>query len=377
MLFEDLDLNLAIIRALHAQQYIKPTPIQEQALMPLLQGRDLLGCADTGTGKTAAFAIPILEALSKEVRNEGVTNPIKALILAPTRELVIQIGESFETYGKYLEIPIGVIYGGITPKRHIKVLKREPCIVVATPGRLLDMVKQGYADLSHVEYFVLDEADRMLDIGMKKDVKAIIDLLPQARQNMLFSATMPEVVTQLVNGILKNPVKIEVKSKNLSEKNIKHLGITQQVYFIEEPDKTEFLIKLLQEKNYGSVLVFVRTKKIADRISKAVNLVHIRAKAIHSDKNQSERQKVMALFKEKAVRVLVATDLAARGIDIDKLSLVVNMNVPTVPETYIHRIGRTGRAGKVGTAITLCSSEEVDYLKEIELLEQQVLERVQ
>lgn len=371
MLFQDLNLNPSIIKAIEDQKYKKPTPIQEKAIPSILGGKDLLGCAQTGTGKTAAFAIPILQMLSKDsIKNEGY-NQIKALVLAPTRELAIQISESFNTYGQHLDIQSGVIYGGVTPKRHIKVLKREPNILVATPGRLLDLFNQGYVDLNNVEIFVIDEADRMLDLGMIEDVKMIIAKLPKVRQNLLFSATMPKEISKLVDSILRNPVKIDVKNKSSNKKDIK-----QKVYFVDEPDKTSLLLYLLNDKAYESVLVFARTKMKADKVSKAINIANIRSKAIHGDKNQSERLKALESFKNKEIRVLVATDVAARGIDIEKLSHVVNMDIPNVPETYIHRIGRTGRAGMGGTAISFCSNQETAFLKDIEKLQGKSIEVV-
>jgi len=371
MLFQDLNLNPSIIKAIEDQKYKRPTPIQEKAIPLLLSGKDLIGCAQTGTGKTAAFAIPILQMLSKDSIDREGDNQIRALVLAPTRELAIQIGESFKTYGQYLDLQTGVIFGGVTPKRHIKVLKREPNILVATPGRLLDLAEQGYVDLNSIKMFVLDEADRMLDLGMIKDVKNIISKLPKVRQNMFFSATMPKEVSKLVNGVLRNPVKIEVKSKSSNNKEIK-----QQVYFVDAPDKTSLLLHLLKDKSYESVLVFARTKKKADKVSKAINIENIRSKAIHGDKNQSERLKALELFKNKEIRVLVATDVAARGIDIEKLSHVVNMDIPNIPETYIHRIGRTGRAGMGGTAISFCSNQETAFLKDIEKLQGKSIEVV-
>lgn len=369
MLFLDLNLNPSILKAIEDQKYEKPTLIQEKAIPSILRGRDLLGCAQTGTGKTAAFAMPILHMLSKDNKE---FNQIRALVLAPTRELAIQIGESFITYGQHLNIKIGVIYGGVTPKRHIKVLKREPNILVATPGRLLDLIEQGNVDLSNIEMFVLDEADRMLDIRMIQDVKTIISKLPKVRQNMMFSATIPKEVSKLVNSILRNPVVIESEVKPVNEIDIK-----QQVYFVEEQDKTALLLDLLKNKVFESVLVFVRTKMKADKVSKAINIKNIRSKAIHGDKNQSERLKALERFKNKEIRVLVATDVAARGIDIDKLSHVINMNIPNIPETYIHRIGRTGRAGMSGTAISFCSSEETAFLKDIEKLQDKSIEVVE
>jgi len=365
MLFNELNLNDLIIKAVEEQQYQKVTPIQEKAIPAILSGRDILGCAGTGTGKTAAFALPILEMLYRSLEKSGKSNQIKALILAPTRELAIQIGESFEIYGQYLDINIGVVFGGVTPKRHIKVLKKKPTILVATPGRLLDLVSREVADLTQVNYLVLDEVDQMLDLGMKKDVNKVLSLLPNKRQNLLFSATIPSDVKKLINGILIKPERITIQNTNENE-----VKITQQVCLIEEPEKTEFLIEMLKNSDYESVLIFTRTKKKADKVSKAINTANLcRSKAIHGDKNQSERQKNLDLFKNKEVQILVATDVAARGIDIDKVSLVVNMNIPDVAQTYIHRIGRTGRAGLLGHAISLCSSDEKEFLKAIEVLQ--------
>lgn len=372
MLFNEMNLCPEIIQAIEEQDYTKATPIQEQAIPPLLEGKDILGCAQTGTGKTAAFAIPILQQIGKEPESMVEFNHIKALILAPTRELAIQIGESFSKYGKYTDVQTGVVFGGVTPKRHIKVLKREPRVLVATPGRLMDLVGRECADLSHVEYLVLDEADRMLDLGMKEDVKTILKMLPKKRQNMLFSATMPQEVMSLVHTILHKPVKIEVASTPSKKAKIK-----EQVYFVNEPDKSDLLIHLLKTMEYESVLVFVKTKKRADKVCKAINIENIRAKAIHGDKNQSERSKALYLFKQKEVKVLVATDVAARGIDIDDLSHVINFNIPTVAETYVHRIGRTGRAGKSGVAIAFCDHQEKYFLSEIEKLQGKALDRVE
>lgn len=361
MLFQDLNLDPSIMQAIKDQEYEKPTPIQEKAIPALLNGKDLLGCAQTGTGKTAAFAIPILQMLLKEGNRKEGHNSIRTLVLAPTRELAIQIGQSFETYAQHIQIQTGVIFGGVTPKRHIKVLKREPTILVATPGRLLDLIRQGYVNLNNVDMFVLDEADRMLDLGMIKDVKEIISKLPKKRQNMLFSATMPKEISKFVDSILINPEKIKIKTSSEDENKIE-----QQVYFVEPPDKTSLLLHLLKEQSYESVLVFTRTKRRADKVSKALNKENIRSKAIHGDKNQSERLKALGRFKNKEIRVLVATDIAARGIDIDQLSHVVNIDMPNISETYIHRIGRTGRAGMNGTAISFCTKEEIPFLEEIE-----------
>lgn len=369
MRFSELKIEPLILKAIEEKGYTTPTPIQEKAIPAILEGKDILGCAQTGTGKTAAFAIPILQKLSKVPTDKHVYQHIQALVLAPTRELAIQIGESFNTYGQFLEIQTGVIYGGVTPKRHIKVLKREPRVLVATPGRMLDLLTEGFIDLSHVKMLVLDEADRMLDLGMIRDVQDILSKLPKSRQNLLFSATMPREVLKLVNAILKSPVKIEVKGKPAKSQEIK-----QKVYFVDETDKTALLLHLLKDKNFESVLIFVRTKKKADVISKAINIANFRSKAIHGDKNQSERLKALESFKSKEIKILVATDVAARGIDIDKLSHVINMDIPNIPENYIHRIGRTGRAGLGGSAISFCSNQELGFLKDIEKLQGKTIE---
>ncbi len=364
MLSKNLNINSAILKAVEGQNYKKATPIQEKAIPIVLSGRDLLGCAQTGTGKTAAFAIPILHLLSKESADREAYHPIRTLVLAPTRELAIQIGESFKTYGQYLEVQISVVYGGVPINRNIKALKREPSILVATPGRLLDLIAEGMIDLGSIEFLVLDEADRMLDLGMIQDVKAILASLPEVRQNMLFSATMPNEISKLANSFLKNPARVEVKGKP-SRKT----GIKQQVYYVDEPDKTDLLLHLLQDQSFNSVLVFVRTKKKADQVLKMIQAANISASTIHGDKNQTERLEALSLFKNKEIRVLGATDIAARGIDIENLSHVVNMDIPAVPENYIHRIGRTGRAGMSGTAISFCNNQEMPRLKAIEKLQ--------
>ncbi len=364
MTFKDLNLNQLIIKAIEDKDYKDPTKVQEKAIPAILSGSDLLGCAHTGSGKTAAFALPILDVLFKSTETLEGPKLIRSLILAPTRELAIQIGESFEAYSSYLDLKIGVVFGGITPKQHIKVLKREPDILIATPGRLLDLIGKGYADLSRVEIFVLDEADQMLDKKTQEDVKKVIAKLPSKRQNILFSATMPDKVMKIVRSILINPVKIDDKTSSK-----KGADIDQQVYFIEEPEKTSFMISLLKHNSFESVLIFTRTKKKADKVCKAINIQNIRSKAIHGDKNQSERLKALELFKNKEIKVLVATDVAARGIDISKISCVINMDIPDVPETFIHRIGRTGRAGVSGIAISLCSIAEKNSLKKIEDLQ--------
>jgi ATP-dependent RNA helicase RhlE len=360
MVFKDLKINENIIRAVAEMGYNELTEIQKDVIGPVLSGRDVVGLASTGTGKTAAFSIPIIDMLLKDKENSQEYNAIKALVLTPTRELAIQVGEDIESYAKYIDIKAGAIYGGVTPKRHIKVIKREPNILVATPGRLLDLIGKEAIDLSNVSMLVIDEADRMLEKEMLKDVKQIIKELPNKKQNLLFSATMPKEIEKLANSLLNNAIKVEVKDNINSDNKIKEV-----IYHVDETIKTMLLIDLLKEEEFESILIFTRTKKKADKVSKAINIANIPgmvSKAIHSDKNQSEREKAMEKFKAGDVKILVATDIAARGIDVKGLSHVINMNVPNVPETYIHRIGRTGRAGKEGIAITFCSDDEEEYL---------------
>ncbi|MDF2530443.1 MAG: box helicase [Clostridia bacterium] len=363
MLFKDLNLIMPIQKALKAEQYHKPTPIQEKAIPSILAGRDLLGCAETGTGKTAAFAIPILQSLSRERRVKRDAHQMRALILAPTRELAVQIGESFEAYGQYLSLRTMVVYGGVSQNYQTEALRAGIDILVATPGRLLDLISQGFVSIQHVEMFVLDEADRMLDMGMVQDVKKIIAQLPRKRQNMLFSATMPQGVSQLVSSILINPVKIEVNRSSSSNKLMK-----QELYYVDGKDKIALLIHLLKNKSIASALVFTRTKQRADHVTKALQQEGIQAQAIHGDKSQQVRQAALNSFKTRELRVLVATDVAARGIDVEELSHVINFDLPNIPETYIHRIGRTGRAGMGGVAISFCDNQERAYLKDIEKL---------
>jgi ATP-dependent RNA helicase RhlE len=363
LLFKDLNLIQPIQKALVTEEYDKPTPIQERAIPSILAGRDLLGCAQTGTGKTAAFAIPILQNLSLKKSTVRGTRQIGALILAPTRELAIQIGESFEAYGRYLRLRTTVIYGGVSQNPQTAALKSGVNILVATPGRLLDLISQGFVSIRNVEMFVLDEADRMLDMGMVQDVKRIIAQLPNKRQNMLFSATMPKEVLQLVNSILVDPVRIEVEQSTATVKSIR-----QAVYFVDGLDKTALLIHLLKNKAVVSALVFTRTKRRADKVSKALEKEGIKSQAIHGDKSQLARQSALNSFKSRELRVLVATDVAARGIDVEELSHVINYDLPNIPETYIHRIGRTGRAGMGGVAISFCDNQEKPYLRDIEKL---------
>lgn len=363
MIIEDLNLINPIQKALNSEGYTKPTAIQEMAIPRLLEGRDLLGCAQTGTGKTAAFAIPILQGLSYEQRAPKEKRPIKALLLAPTRELAIQIGESFKTYGANLNIKTLTIFGGVSQHPQTKQLARGIDILVATPGRLLDLINQGFISLKQVKYFVLDEADMMLDMGMITDVRKIIKYIPKQRQTMCFSATMPDEIAKLSSEILKNPVKIEITPVASTVDIIK-----QEVYFVDKKNKIKLLIDILKDKTVETALVFSRTKHGADKIVKSLEKVGLSAQAIHGNKSQNARQLALSNFKERKTRILVATDIAARGLDIDQLSHVINFDLPEVPETYVHRIGRTGRAGLGGIAISFCDYEEKSLLRDIQKL---------
>jgi ATP-dependent RNA helicase RhlE len=361
--FENLNLITPILKALKAEGYTTPTPIQEQAIPVILEGKDLLGCAQTGTGKTAAFAVPLLQILYEEQKNEKPPRTIKALILTPTRELAIQIGESLTAYGRYTGIRHTVIFGGVSQTTQTNALKAGVDILVATPGRLLDLINQKYISLNHVKLFVLDEADRMLDMGFSHDVKKIIALLPDKRQTMLFSATMPSEILKLVNNILINPVKVAVTPVSSTVDTIE-----QAVYFVDRKDKKSLLIRLLKNRSIASALVFTRTKHEADRVARDLAKASIPAQAIHGNKSQLARQLALNNFKAKRTRVLVATDIAARGIDVQELSHVINYDIPNVPETYVHRIGRTGRAGLGGIALSFCDREERGYLRDIQKL---------
>ena len=361
MKFEDLGIDKPILRAIREMGYTEPTPIQCQAIRPVAEGRDLMGCAQTGTGKTAAFSIPILQRLGRPV--EGEERPVRALILTPTRELALQIYENLCQYGRYTGRVPAVIYGGVSQVPQVEALKRGADILVATPGRLWDLMGQGLLDISRVECFVLDEADRMLDMGFIHDVRRIIEKLPRKRQTLLFSATIPDEIAELAASMLKNPVKISVTP---SAKPVEK--IEQGVYFVEKKAKRELLQVLLRQKGIPQTLVFVRTKHGADRVARDLNRAGIPAKAIHGDKSQGARQTALTQFKEYKIAVLVATDIAARGIDINELPLVVNFDLPNIAETYVHRIGRTGRAGQEGTALSFCDPSEVPYLADIEKL---------
>lgn len=359
MNFNELKLDGRILKAVKAAGYETPSPIQEKAIPPALDGRDVLGCAQTGTGKTAAFALPILNNLNGKPQNR-----IRALVLTPTRELALQIEESFQTYGKYLPYRCGVVMGGVSQQKQIELLKRGVDVLVATPGRLLDLHAQGLADLSGLEFFVLDEADRMLDMGFIHDVKKVIALLPRRRQTMFFTATLPPEIVKLAKSLLVNPVDVAVTPVSST------VELTEQlVYFTDKASKIDLLVSLLQNGAIaGSTLVFTRTKYGADKLCRKLKAAKIEALAIHGDKSQGARQNALDSFKRGKIRVLVATDIAARGIDIEDLPSVVNFELPNIPETYVHRIGRTGRAGKRGTAVSLCDFDEKEYLADIEKL---------
>lgn len=363
MTFQDLKLIPAILRALKQENYVKPTPIQEQAIPAALAGRDLFGCAQTGTGKTAAFALPIIQRLSEQPGKPGGPRRIRALILTPTRELAIQIYENIRAYGRYTDLRCSVIVGGVSQQPQEQSLARGTDILIATPGRLIDLMNQGVADLRAVQILVLDEADRMLDMGFIHDMKKIIAKLPAKRQTLFFSATMPPEIAKWVETLLVDPVKAEVTPVSSTVDRIR-----QSVYLVDKPNKLKLLQHLLREESIASALVFTRTKHGADRVARGLTRSNVAAQAIHGDKSQNARQAALGNFKNGTTRVLVATDIAARGIDIEELSHVINFNLPNIPETYVHRIGRTGRAGHGGTAISFCEQEELPYLKDIEKL---------
>ncbi|MBD2754108.1 DEAD/DEAH box helicase [Spirosoma validum] len=364
MQFSDLDLIDPILKALAEEGYTTPTPIQQQAIPILLNRRDLLGCAQTGTGKTAAFAIPILQ-LQDEERNKNPKAPrrIKTLVLTPTRELAIQINESFAAYGRHLNFRHTVIFGGVSQHAQVNTLKAGIDILIATPGRLLDLMNQGFVSLRDVQFFVLDEADRMLDMGFIHDVKRVIAKLPERRQSLFFSATMPPDVAKLADTILRNPAKVEVTPVSSTADTIQ-----QAMYFVSKDDKRKLLVHVLNDTKIRSALVFARTKHGADKVVKDLLRAGIGAEAIHGNKSQNARQRALSNFKSRETRVLVATDIAARGIDVDELSHVINYELPNIPETYVHRIGRTGRAGNDGIALSFCDAEETTYLRDIHKL---------
>ena len=363
MLFKELQLIEPILKALETEGYTVPTPIQQQAIPLALEGRDLLGCAQTGTGKTAAFAIPILQLVYQSIQNGNRSKTIKALVLTPTRELAIQIDESFAAYGRYLYLKHQVIFGGVSQVPQVNALRNGVDILVATPGRLLDLMQQGYIRLNDLNFFVLDEADRMLDMGFINDVKKIVAKLPAKKQTLFFSATMPTEIEKLSATLLHNPAKVEVTPVSSTVEKIE-----QAVYYVEKDQKKHLLIHLLKDKAIQTALVFTRTKHGADKVVKELSRVGISAEAIHGNKSQNARQRALSNFKAGTTRILVATDIAARGIDVDQLSHVFNFELPNVPETYVHRIGRTGRAGASGMAVSFCDLEERAYLNDIQKL---------
>ncbi|TWR24566.1 DEAD/DEAH box helicase [Mucilaginibacter achroorhodeus] len=361
MLFTDLKLIEPILKALQTEGYTSPTPIQQQAIPYILQRRDLLGCAQTGTGKTAAFAIPTLQLLFNDKLQHREQKSIKALVLTPTRELAIQIGDSFTAYGRNTGLKNLVIFGGVSQNPQVDALRRGVDILVATPGRLLDLMNQGYVHINQIKMLILDEADRMLDMGFVNDVKKIIAKVPAKRQTLFFSATMPKEIQSLADSILNNPERVEVAPVSSTADTIQ-----QAVYFVEKSNKKNLLIHILKDKDIKTLLVFTRTKHGADKVVKDLHKAGITAEAIHGNKSQNARQRALTNFKNRSTRVLIATDIAARGIDIDELTHVVNYELPNIPETYVHRIGRTGRAGASGIAMSFCDGEEeIEYLKDI------------
>ena len=369
MSFKHLNLIEPLLKALDNEGYTIPTPIQEQAIPIILSRKDLLGCAQTGTGKTAAFALPLLQLLCEDaagVREEtrpGSPRPIRALVLTPTRELAIQIDESFGAYGKFTGIRHTVIFGGVPQHPQVQALQNGVDVLVATPGRLLDLIDQRYVHLQHLRYFVLDEADRMLDMGFIHDIRKVLTKLPPKKHSLFFSATMPPEIQKLANTILVNPSKVEVTPESTTAETVQ-----QSLYFVEKKDKRSLLLHLLKDSSIPTALVFTRTKHGADKVAQGLARAGIRAEAIHGNKSQNARQRALENFKSRHTRILVATDIAARGIDIDELTHVINFELPNVPETYVHRIGRTGRAGASGIALSFCDQEEKEYLRDIQKL---------
>ena len=367
MKFEELGIDKNIIDALYKQNYKEPSEIQIKAIPQVLKGKDVLGLAQTGTGKTAAFAVPTIQLLSKtKVSGKPV---IRALVLAPTRELAIQVHDSFKNYAVHSKMRSTVIYGGVGQGSQVRALGQGVDILVATPGRLFDLIDQGYVKLNNVEVFILDEADRMLDMGFIHDIKKTIKLLPKKKQSLLFSATMPKEINEIVQEIMEDPVQVAVSAISSPVEKI-----TQEVYFIDRQNKDKLLVDLLREHEYKSFLVFTRTKRMADKVTKELSKQSIRAAAIHGDKSQNARQRALNKFKAYQIQVLVATDIAARGIDIDELDYVINYDLPEEAETYVHRIGRTGRKGLEGASISFCSYQEIPLLKDIEKLNKMSIE---
>ena len=363
MTFKDLGVIDPILKALEAEGYSQPTPIQEQSIPILLDRKDLLGCAQTGTGKTAAFSIPIIQHIHNSKTHENGRREITALIVTPTRELAIQIGENCSKYAKHTHVKNTVIFGGVKQGAQTNALRNGVDILVATPGRLLDLMNQGYISLKDVKYCVLDEADHMLDMGFIHDIKKVIAALPEKRQSLFFSATMPQSIVKLSQSILGKPEKVTIKPEQATSEKVE-----QALYYVSKKSKTKLLIHLIKENEIDSVLVFSRTKHGANKIVKQLDKVQIKSEAIHGNKSQGARQRALENFKNRDTKVLIATDIAARGIDVDELELVINYDLPNVPETYVHRIGRTGRAKNSGVAVSFCNIEERAYLKDIQKL---------
>jgi Superfamily II DNA and RNA helicases len=367
MTFKELNIIEPILRALDEKGYVNPTPIQQQAIAPALNNRDLLGLAQTGTGKTAAFSLPIIQQLYLK-KAHGKKREIRALILTPTRELAIQIDDCLKDYTSYTGVRHCVVYGGVKQGTQVNQLKAGVDILVATPGRLLDLMNQGFINLNFISHFVLDEADRMLDMGFIHDIKRLLPKLPKEKQTLFFSATMPSSIAALSRSILHNPVKIEVTPASSVVDTIE-----QYIYFVEKQEKKDLLINLLKKDKKMSTLIFSRTKHGADKIARILSKAGIGSAAIHGNKSQNARQRALSDFKSHRIQTLIATDIAARGIDIDNLELVINYDLPDVAETYVHRIGRTGRAGNTGTAFTFCAQDERVMLKDIQKLTGKVL----
>jgi ATP-dependent RNA helicase RhlE len=368
MQFQELKLIDPLLRAIQAEGYTEPTPIQQQAIPHVLAGRDLVGCAQTGTGKTAAFALPILQNLNAKSRQNGRDNnrhrrTIRALVVSPTRELASQIGDSFATYGRHTNLKHTVVFGGVGQSPQVQAVKRGVDVLVATPGRLLDLMNQGVIRLDKIEVFVLDEADRMLDMGFIHDVRRIVRALPTQRQTLLFSATMPPDIQDLANNILIDPIRVEVTPQATTVETIK-----QSVFFVAKKDKRALLEHLLDDQAIRRVLVFTRTKHGANKLARQLDRAHIRTEAIHGNKSQTARERALENFKTGKIRVLVATDIAARGIDVEDVTHVINFDLPNIPESYVHRIGRTARAGASGIAFSFCDVDERPYLRDIEKL---------
>jgi len=372
MLFTDLQLIDPILKAIKGIGYETPTPIQQQSIPHILEGRDIFGAAQTGTGKTAAFAIPTLQILSREKWLENTNTGIKSLILTPTRELAIQIEENISLYGAGLSLTHAVIFWGVNQNSQVVKLKKWIDILVATPGRLIDLMGQWYIDLSKIEILILDEADRMLDMGFIHDVRKVLAAVPAKRQTLFFSATMPREIAHLADEILRDPVKVEVTPVSSTAEKV-----SQWVFFVQKSDKKNLLVTILQNKKMKQVLVFTRTKHGADRVVRELDKANISAQAIHGNKSQNHRQRALASFKSGKTRILIATDIAARGIDIDELMFVVNYDLSNEPETYVHRIGRTGRAGNEWVALSFCDQEEFEYLLDIEKLIGQKIRRME